>query len=305
MRALVVVNARARRVPASRRSELARIWGRAGEVELIVTHTAAQATAAARDGAARGCEVVAAVGGDGTLRSVAAGLVGTSTALAAVPGGTTNVVARALGLPNRPCPASALLVESLLAGRIKPIQAGWVGADHQEMFLANCGVGLDAAVVAAVEARPMLKRRLGHLWFAAAAAGVMARRPTPFEVTVVSAGRSCELRLDWLVTQAVGPYSFAGRRALTLASGEALRAGLCLVGFAHVAPLAIARRLPRALGRGVARVEDTDVIVVENVSSVSVRAPEPVPVQADGDFLGRRANLVVSTTSAALLLVVP
>ncbi len=318
MHALVVVNARARRVPAARRSELVRLWGRVGDVELAVTHTALEATNAAAAAAQRGCDVVAAVGGDGTLRSVAAGLVGTATALAAVPGGTTNVVARALGLPNRPGPASAELVAALLAGRTQAVHPGWLvgspaGSDPApsatesgELFLANCGIGLDAAVVAAVEAHPQLKRRLGHLWFAAAAARAATRRSSPLTVIVTTADqRTIELTLDWLVVQAVGPYTFAGRRPLTLAAGPPLRPALCLVGVADAAPLALVRRLPRALGRGVARPQDANVVIVDNLGSVRVSAKESSPIQADGEFLGMRSKLTIGATAAALQLVVP
>src|SRR5207247_11418256 len=51
----------------------------------------------ARDG---GYDVVVAFGGDGTLNEVANGLAGTGVPVSVLPGGSTNVVCRTLGMPN-------------------------------------------------------------------------------------------------------------------------------------------------------------------------------------------------------------
>ena len=62
---------------------------------------------------ARGVEVVAVLGGDGTLNEAADGLVGTETALAPLPGGSTNVYARTLGIAHDPVDATTQLLGSL------------------------------------------------------------------------------------------------------------------------------------------------------------------------------------------------
>ena len=49
--------------------------------------------------------MVIGYGGDGTLNEVATGIAGTDTALGVLPGGSTNVFARTLGLPNDPLEA--------------------------------------------------------------------------------------------------------------------------------------------------------------------------------------------------------
>ena len=78
-------------------------------VELLGTDHPGHASELAADAAARGIEAVLAFGGDGTLREAAAGLLGAETSVAPIPGGTTNVVAGAFGLPQNPLTAAAAL----------------------------------------------------------------------------------------------------------------------------------------------------------------------------------------------------
>src|SRR3990167_1624330 len=82
------------------------------DLQLRPTEAPGEARALARAAAAGGAEVVFALGGDGTLREVAEGLAGSSCALGALPGGTTNVVARALGLPLTPIAAAQRLARA-------------------------------------------------------------------------------------------------------------------------------------------------------------------------------------------------
>src|SRR5882757_1556199 len=66
--------------------------------EAVPTQHAGHATTLARAAAAaRSVDVVFSYGGDGTIREIATGLMGSEVALGVIPGGTVNVVAIALG----------------------------------------------------------------------------------------------------------------------------------------------------------------------------------------------------------------
>ena len=83
------------------------------DVTLAETNRRGHATRLAQGAAAEGVDVVAVLGGDGTQNEAANGLAGTQTALATLPGGSTNVFARTIGLPNDPIEATGVLLDAL------------------------------------------------------------------------------------------------------------------------------------------------------------------------------------------------
>ena len=161
-----MVNSFASSVTARNTVVVHRRLSRNHHVELVETNRRGHATRFAHDAARRGVDVVVGFGGDGTLNEVATGIAGTDTALGALPGGSTNVFARTIGLPNDPLAAVELLANGIDAGDLRPIGLGQVNG---RFFCFHTGVGYDAAVVATVEKRASLKRWLGHPLFITAA----------------------------------------------------------------------------------------------------------------------------------------
>src|SRR6476619_2018137 len=69
------------------------------EVRAVDTQRRGHAIERCREGAREGYDVVVAFGGDGTVNEAANGLAGSATPLTCLPGGSTNVYARMLGIP--------------------------------------------------------------------------------------------------------------------------------------------------------------------------------------------------------------
>ena len=166
MRILLIVNSFATSVTARNTVVVQRRLARDHHVDLVETNRRGHATRFAFDAARRNVDVVVGFGGDGTLNEVATGIAGTDAALGVLPGGSTNVFARTIGLPNDPVAAVDLLADGIDAGDLRPIGLGRVNG---RFFCFHTGIGFDAAVVAAVERRASLKRWLGHPLFITAA----------------------------------------------------------------------------------------------------------------------------------------
>ena len=111
-----------------------RLLSRNHEVEIVETNRRGHAIRFAQDAARRGLDAVVAFGGDGTLNEVATGLAGTTTALAVLPGGSTNVFARTIGVANDPIVATNGLLAGLQEDRVEPIGLGASTA----AFLFSC-----------------------------------------------------------------------------------------------------------------------------------------------------------------------
>jgi diacylglycerol kinase (ATP) len=111
------------------------------DAELEVTTSPGHATDLARAAVADRCDRVVSVGGDGTMNEVAQALVHSPTALALVPCGSGNGLARHLGLPISHLPALELAADP--AARIATIDTGTV---NQRPFFNAMGLGFDAEI---------------------------------------------------------------------------------------------------------------------------------------------------------------
>lgn len=159
MRAVLIVNpvsgrlgANAARVAAAT-AMAARTFASVGADALIqLTERPGHATTLAADAVRAGVERVIAWGGDGTINEVAVALSGTSVALAIVPGGSGNGLARELRIPVDPARALRVALS-------RPARVVDVGDLDGRAFLNVAGAGFDACVAHAFDAER--KGRLG------------------------------------------------------------------------------------------------------------------------------------------------
>ncbi len=303
MKVLLLVNSSASSVTARSRVVIQKALSADHDVTLAETSRRGHATRLAQGAAATGTEVVVVLGGDGTLNEAANGLAGSSCALAPLPGGSTNVFARTIGLPNDPIEATGDLLDALARGSIERIGLGAVNGRY---FLFHVGMGFDAAVVAQVERRASLKRYAGHPLFVYAGFDTWIRhydRSRPrFSVrfadgSVVDDGYLC-------ICLNTNPYTYLGNRPLDLVPEATLDRGLATVTFKSLGFLPLIRAVGAALtGNDIRRLSWMDVRT--DVDHIVAESGRPFPYQVDGDYLGETTRLDLRHTPAALRLVLP
>ncbi|WP_066039643.1 diacylglycerol/lipid kinase family protein [Herbiconiux solani] len=162
---------------------------RAGWAEPLWFETSVEdsGTAAAEAALDAGADVVCAMGGDGTVRAVAAVLRGTGVPYGLLPSGTGNLLARNLGIPLTDLDDA---VEIALLGQDRAIDVGTATFDDGEerVFVVMGGVGLDAQIMDNTDDE--LKKKVG--WGAYVAAGAPALFKGGFEATLTIDGEAEE-----------------------------------------------------------------------------------------------------------------
>ena len=109
------------------------------DIDIVFTERAGHATFLAQDAVADGCDIVLAVGGDGTVNEVGCALCGSDTALAILPCGSGNGLARHLHIPIN----AEKALEALDGGVFDRVDYCTV---NERPFFCTCGVGFDAQV---------------------------------------------------------------------------------------------------------------------------------------------------------------
>lgn len=271
------------------------------DVQVVETNRRGHATRFAEDAARRGIDVVVAYGGDGTLNEVATGVATTNTALAVLPGGSTNVFARTLGMPNDAVAAVDHIVDALQRNDISPIGLGRANGRY---FTFHTGLGYDAAVVKWVEQRAALKRYAGHPLFVLAALKtffVDFDRKHPHFSLEFADGTKTENGYFSIVMN-TNPYTYLGNRPLDIVPSTSLSTGLSVVTFTSMKPTHILRTLASALrGGGVSPAPWLDIRT--DVRRVTASNKKAFAYQLDGDYLGEIQNIEFEYVPNALRLV--
>jgi diacylglycerol kinase family enzyme len=273
------------------------------DVEAIETERRGHAIELVTAAVGQAFDVVVAFGGDGTVNEAANGLAGTGTPLTVLPGGSNNVFCKMLGIPNDVVDATEHLLR--LADRWEPRRVD-LGRLNGRWFTFAAGFGLDASVVARVDAHPQLKARFGAWYYAEAAVVTFLRK------YVVNPPR-LEIEVGGEKVQGVSaffqngePYTYFKSRPVNLVEGARLDSGdLAGVMLTRARPYDVPTVTFRALS-GAARIAKHRAITAfAGVRQATVRSLDgrPIPLQVDGDHMSDETVAELSVASGALHVV--
>ena len=306
VRILVVANPRATATSARERDVLAHALGSVGELQVVETQNRGHAAALACRAMRERADVVVALGGDGTVNEVVNGLLtdgvhGDVPALGVVPAGSTNVFARALGLPKDPIEATGALLDGLRSRSRRPVSMGRV---DDRWFVFAAGIGFDGAIVGGVEAQRRKGRKSTHLLYARVGLAEFVRtdRRHPKLHVELPDGTTYDDVYFALVTN-TDPWTYTGSRPLRPTPQTDFDTGLGLYARRRMGAAGMLLSMARLSG-GKPRIGRRGAHLVQDLDTLTVRADEPLPVQVDGDYLGTREKLTFTSAAAALDVIV-
>jgi diacylglycerol kinase family enzyme len=315
MRAVLIVNPTATSTTPAGRDLLAHALK--SRLQLTVEHTThrGHGTELAQRAVEDGVDLVVVHGGDGTVSGVVNGLLGRPgpaaaghvPAVAVVPGGSANVLARSLGISPDPVAATNQLIQLLddyrrhqTWRRISLIDCG------EQWAVINAGMGVDAEVVAAVEKQRNRGVRVTPLryWRVAIPVTLAFRRREPI-LSVELADREPVTGVHFAWVSNTSPWTYSNSRPLVTNPGCSFESGLGVFALTEMRvfpTLRLVRQLlvsgPKGEPKQLVRDDDAPCLRVTSTG-------DPVASQFDGDYLGLRQTMTFRSVPDALPVVAP
>lgn len=289
------------------------------KVEVVETTHRSHATELARQASQDGLDVVIVLGGDGTVNEAVNGLLADSAApgvpdLAVVPGGGTNVFARALGIPRDPVEATGALLSALRDGRRRAVGLGQV---DERWFTFNAGLGWDAEVVDAIDRRrqegpplPDGRARTRTVdYVGAAVRGFFLhtdRRHPALTISFDTAGghEPPEVTgLHLVMVANTAPWTYIGARPIGPFPRASFDSGLDIYALRTLRTVSTLRQARQVVSRRAVEPRGRAALNFHDLAGFRVTADRPVALQADGEPLGERERVTFRAVPDALRVI--
>lgn len=241
----------------------------------------------AREAVQDGFDMVAAVGGDGTVNEVASALVNSNVCLGIIPVGSGNGLARGLGIPLQFKKACQILYE----GKFRRIDVGKIQSRY---FFATSSVGLGA----------IMTKRLST-W---SRRGLLSHFYVGFQEFFKYSPEKVTLRFDHrqitvkaLLVAVANTIQFGnGAIIAPQAQPDDGLLDICIINDLNI--LQAIYHLPKLF---TGHIDRTRYFEIYQSSNVEIILPGPAPIQVDGEVLDGNARLKVSLVPKALKVMVP
>jgi diacylglycerol kinase family enzyme len=265
------------------------------EVDPILTDRRGHATDLARE-AANNHDAVLVFSGDGVFNEVVNGIQ-KQIPLGFIPGGRTNVLPRALGLPRDPVAAARRIGEALAAGRTRTISLGRVNGRR---FTFSAGVGADAELIRKLDeaGRTHDGRLPGDIAVGWLLVRQFAARRGTYNPSLQIEGLG---RAAFALVSNGDAYTYAGPFALRFSPQARFELGLDVVAPMRVRP----RSLPGLAWHGIRGGHPGhDLLYGHDLDRIRIFCDLPMPLQVDGEDLGdvREAHFEAERDAAKVLV---
>lgn len=266
-------------------------------------------------------ELLVALGGDGTVNEVVNGLLhhgpdpGRLPRLAVVPGGSTNVFARALGLPNDAVEATGAILDALRENREREVglglAAGTPGTEDEAVpsrwFTFTAGLGFDAGVVGRVEQRREQGKRSTHALYLRQMVRQFLDEPHRKQglITLERPGEDPITGLVLSIICNATPWTFLGNRPVYASPKASFDTGLDVTALSRMSTASVARYATQLLTSSPDRgPRGKHVVSLHDLSEFTLHSKAPLPLQMDGDHLGLRTSVTFTGVRRALRVIV-
>ncbi|KAK1182023.1 diacylglycerol kinase family protein [Streptomyces sp. NBS 14/10] len=322
MRALIVVNPAATTTSARTRDVLIHALASDLKLDVATTEYRGHARDLARQAAEGGThELVVALGGDGTVNEVVNGLLHHGPdpdglpRLAVVPGGSTNVFARALGLPNDVVEATGALLDALRDGTERTVGLGLAGGTPgtpdesvpARWFTFCAGFGFDAGVIGRVEQQRERGKRSTHALYIRQVMRQFLGDPHRREGTI-TLQRPDEDPIEQLVLAIICntvPWTFLGNRPIYATPRASFDTALDVLGLSKLSTSAATRYATQLLTSSPDRgPRGKHATSLHDLTDFTLQSQAPLPFQMDGDHLGLRTSVTFTGVRRALRVIV-
>lgn len=299
MRGLLIVNPRA--TTTSPRVIDVIVHALANELDLDVTVTTHKGHGITLGERAReeGLDIVVTLGGDGVAHEVVNGMLAEESdrmpVLATIPGGSANVFARSLGLPNDAVEATGVILESIRDQRWRTVG---LGTANDRWFLVNAGLGIDAEIIAAMEKHRKAGRAATPRRYFTTTLNTFFRQTNRKDPALTLSRMSGEdhhiERLEGVylaIVQNTSPWTFFGTLPINPNPAASFETGLDVFALRsmHVPnALIAARRLLTQSGGS----ERNGIVTWHDQAEFTLTASRPVELQIDGEGLGSVTEVV-------------
>lgn len=307
MRALLVANTFATSTDDAIQARVVRELSKYLEVTAINTTARNEAIEIAGSAQNQGFELIIGLGGDGTINEIANGLLRAGpnpkgALLAAIPGGNGNVFARNMGFSENPMKATNQILNAIKNRNYQTIGVGRIAANNiSRWFLFNAGIGLDAAVIAEMEARRASGKRVNDITYAKLAFRELFTKTDRKNGSLSLESDSSKVRSNahFALIVNIAPWAYLGSKALNPLPSANHQTALDVYAPTSLSISTILRLASRALA-GKSAENDRNLIALIDQKQVRIQAENPLWVQVDGDLVAQTTELTATHIPNAL-----